>query len=165
MTGSHQPAAGATRRWATPATLAVGAVVLALLLGPLGAPVALLPAVVGAVALSAGVLGRRASTAVVGATLLGFGLAIAAVRLGPLPGAREAAAAVLGLGAGLGVGALVARALGRPADVAVGALAMLSVGAAFWFAFDAAWVLGWPLWTAALLVWAASEAWQSSRTA
>jgi hypothetical protein len=160
-TGSHAAGVGSARGWAAPAVLAAGAIALAAALGAAGVRVDALPAIVGAVALVAGLAGRRASTAVVGATLLGFGLAILAVRVGPLPANREAPAAVVGLGAGVGVGALLAGLLGRPADVAVASLAMLAVGAAFWAAYDVAWILGWPLWTAALLIWAASEAWHA----
>lgn len=152
------PALSTATRWASPAVLVLGAVAVAVLVGGLNASSAWLPAVLGVATLAAGIVGRRAATAVAGSTLLGFGLAVLAVRVGPLPDGREAPAVVVGLGAGIGVAALLAARLGRPADVAVASLTMLGLGIAFWFAFDVSWLLDWPLWSVALLVWAAAQA-------
>lgn len=154
------------RPWIPAAIMAGGAALLAGLVGGIGVTTNALPALVGLPALAGGLVGGRANLVAGGSVLLGVGLAVLAVRNGPLPGGREAPAVVLGVAIGLLVAAVITRILDRPGDLAVGGLAALAFGAAYWLAFDAPGVvLSWPPWAVVLLAWAASDAVAAGRQA
>ncbi|CAN5900907.1 hypothetical protein BH23ACT8_BH23ACT8_25470 [soil metagenome] len=150
-------------RLVAPAVLVAGAVLLLVLREGLGLSPDWTPVLVGVPALLAGVAGRRANLVAAGLAVTAFGLAVLAVRVGPLPAAREAPALVVAVAAGFLLAAVATRAMGRPGDVAVAGLAALTTGIAFWFAFDMAAVLSAWVWSAALLAWAAAEALLSPR--
>ncbi len=138
------------------AVLLGGALVYALALGLLGVTFDATPLLVGLVVLAAAVIGRSPRLVAAGLALSGWGSAVLLVRHGPLPDEREAAAFLLGAGAGLVAARLLART--RPGlDLGDGSMALVAGGIGFYFAFDASWVYDWPFWTVVLLGWAAWE--------
>lgn len=137
--------------------LAVGAVTYLVLMGPLSVTFDATPLIVGLVVLAAGTIGRAPALTATGLTLVGWGLAVLLTRHGPLPDEREAATFLVGAGLGLLASRVVARA--RPGrEVGEGSTVLVVGGAAFFLAFDAAWLYDWPVWTAVLMAWALWEA-------
>lgn len=138
--------------------LAGGAVLYALCLGGLGATFDLTPLFLGSVVLVAAVAGGRLRLVRTALVLIGWGLAVMAVRHGPLPDIREAPAFLVGAGLGLVVATLVARA--RPGqNLGDGGTALVLGGLAFYLAFDEPWLVDWPFWAVATAAWAAWEWW------
>lgn len=117
------------------------------------------PLVVGLAAVIAGALGRAPHLVPIGTTLVGWGLAVLAVREGPLPDEREAPAFVIGLGAGLVAGRLLTSRTHTPLGGA--AITVLVAGVALYFATDLRVLIEWPTWTGLLLLWAAWETYRS----
>lgn len=153
---------GVTRRHSPAATLLVGAMAYALLVGGVGVTFDATPLLVGLVALAAAVLGHSTRMVATGLALAGWGAAVLLVRHGPLPDDREAVAFLVGAGAGLVVARVIARA--RPdLQLGDGSVALVAGGIAFYLAFDATWIDDWPLWTAVMVGWAAWEARQTGR--
>lgn len=136
--------------------LLAGAAVYALLVGGLDVTFDATPLIVGTVALAAATIGRTPRLTATALALMGWGGAVLLVRHGPLPGEREAAAFLVGAGAGLVAARLVAGR--RRRNLGDGSVALVVGGLAFYFAFEADWLYDWPVWTAALVAWAAWEA-------
>lgn len=133
----------------------VGAGIYALALGGFDVTFNSTPAWFGLVAAIAGIASRQPRLVSISMPLLGWGLAVLLVREGPLPHGREAAAFLVGAGAGMLAAALWSRIFDLSATGA--ALTVLSGGLAFYLAFDIDALNRWPTWTVLMLVWAAYE--------
>jgi hypothetical protein len=145
------------QRFATPALFVLGAVIFVLLRTVVGVTFNATPLLVGLVVLAAtGVRGRRASWGA-GLVLTLVGIATLLLREGPLPQERESAAFLFAAGLGLLLALLVTAADSRADALIGGATATLLIGLVVYFAFDSSTLLGWPLWTAFLVLWAGWE--------
>lgn len=134
-----------------------GAAVYALLQTAGGVTFDATPLTIGIIALVAAVAGRSPGITATAFALIGWGLAVLLVRHGPLPDGREAAAFLVGAGAGLVAAHLLARSR-RTRTLGDGSAVLVVGGLAFYFAFDFDWLLDWPVWAATLVAWAAWEA-------
>lgn len=146
---------------ASAVVLLLGAAVYAFIQGPLGVTFDATPLLLGAVVATAAVAGRATRLAATALVLAGWGAAVLLVRHGPLPDDREAAAFLVGVGLGL----VAARLLGRagPRELGDGSATVLAGGLAFYLAYDLTVLNEWPLWCAALVVWAGWEAIRARR--
>ena len=136
-------------------TFAAGAGVYALGVGPLGVTFDATPLWFGVVALAAGLLARQPRLVAIAMPLLGWGAAVLAVRHGPIPRGREAAADLIGVGFGM----LAASIWTRRHDLSTSGAActVASGGLAFFLAFDVDALGRWPIWCVLMVAWAAFE--------
>jgi hypothetical protein len=137
------------------AVLTGTALVYALLVGALGVAFHVTPLVVGLGAVAAGLASGRPRLLTIGVAVAGWGVAVALVREGVVPNAREAAAFLVGAAVGLLIAAVISRRYGLSMVGPV--VSVLVGGVAFYLAFDVELVDDWPFWTGALLVWAIAE--------
>lgn len=144
----------------TALVLVLGAVVYAILQGPLGLTFDATPLLLGVIVATAAIAGRATRLGATALVLAGWGTAVLLVRHGPLPGDREAAAFLVGAGLGLIAARLLARA-GPGRELGDGSMAVFLGGLTFYLAFDIAALDEWPLWVAALVAWGA---WETVRT-
>lgn len=144
------------------AALLATAVAYAALVGGAGVTFNATPFIIGLGALAAGLLAGQTGLVGVGLTLIGWGTAVLAVREGPLPDNREAAAFLVGTAAGLL--AAYAVAVRRRDTLSIGPLlTVLLGGLAFYVAYDIDAVGRWPFWALAVAVWGLVEVVRSRR--
>ncbi len=143
------------RGWAAATTLGLTALVYALLVGVAGVAFYVTPLTIGIGGTLAGVLARRPRLLAIGVAVGIWGIAVVLVREGVVPHAREGAAFMTGVAAGLLVAAVIAR---RHHFSMVGpAIALIASGVAYYLAFDVEFVDDWPFWTGVLVLWAVVE--------
>jgi hypothetical protein len=144
------------RRSASAVGLVLGAAIYALALGVVGLTFNATPLIVGLVAIGAGLAGTEPRLVAIGLTLVGWGSAVLLVRDGPLPHNREAAVFLVGAGFGFAAATGWAR-IHRSANTVGPALALIVGALAFYAAFDINALNHWPIWTLALVIWAATD--------
>jgi hypothetical protein len=164
MTPRHQ-VEESMRPYAIGLTLLLGAAVFAVLRGIVGVTFNATPLLLGLVVVAAMALRGRQASWGAGLVLTCWGAAVLLVREGPLPDGREAAAFLVAAGIGLLLAGLVVPAAHRGGALMGGALTLVYGGLAFYFAFDTARLLDWPVWTIALVLWASVELVRARRQA
>jgi len=113
------------------------------------------PLLVGLAAIVAGAAGRTTRLMSVGLALAGWGVAVLAVRNGPLPDNRSAPAFLVGVA--LGLLAADRFALRRHERITGAIIASVVAGLAFYAAYDVAALGRWPAWAIALALWGGWE--------
>lgn len=140
------------------AALLAGAAAFFLLRPVLGLGFEITPLVVGVTAVAAAALTAPARRSwVVPGILVGWGLAVLLSREGILPPEREGAATLVGIGAGLLLGAVATPAARRVQALRGGGLALVGGGLLFYLSYDVAELRTWWVWALGLVVAALAE--------
>ncbi len=146
-----------TRKLAAAGVVAAGAAVYGIAEGVRRVTFDATPFAIGLVLLAAGALGRRERYWPSGLVLVGWGTAVLLIHYHTISPARTTPAYMLGIGVGLLAVRLVAPRNERGTWLASAAITSTTGPMAYFLAFDIDALGRWPIWTAALAIWAAGD--------